>query len=195
MDIKALALGDYQTNCYLVTGEDGTIVIDPGYASPRLTRALSGLDVKGVLLTHGHFDHVGGVRAVAMEFDCPVYMGREELSLPPMMSGGPLYYTDLVDDGDVLHLAGLEIKVLKTPGHSPGSVCYFVETAVFSGDTLFAGSCGRTDFPGSDLGAMVRSLKRLAGIQDDLTVYPGHGEASTLALEKQYNPYLQRGTL
>ncbi|MDO5401422.1 MAG: MBL fold metallo-hydrolase [Eubacteriales bacterium] len=190
MDVKTLSLGDYQTNCYILTKGSACLVIDPGYESRRLTAALAGLEVQAVVLTHGHFDHVGAVRALAMEYDCPVYMGRGELSLPPMMSAGPLYYTNLLDEGEVT-IGDFSLRVLATPGHSPGSVCLLIEDCLFSGDTLFAGSCGRTDFPGSDPRAMAESLRRLAGLEKDYTVYPGHGEASTLEEEKKYNPYLR----
>lgn len=193
MEIQQLPLGDYQTNCYILRqpGSSRCLVMDPGYDCPSLTQALKGLTVEAVLLTHGHFDHVGGVSRLAMDFDCPVYMGRQEVGLPPMMSAGPIPYTHLLSDGQQLNLAGICLRVLETPGHSPGSVCYLGEGALFSGDTLFAGSCGRTDFPGSDQAAMWASLGRLAQLPGDLALWPGHGEGSTLALEKQYNPYLR----
>lgn len=190
MNVKTLALGDYQTNCYIVTEGEHCLLIDPGYESPRLLSALKGLTVEAILLTHGHFDHVGGVRALAAEFDCPVYLGRRELTLPPMMSAGPLYYTHLLDEGRYT-IAGFEVQVLSTPGHSPGSSCFILGDALFAGDTLFAGSCGRTDFPGSDPRAMKDSLARLSSLAQDYTVYPGHGEATTLSEEKRYNPYLR----
>ena len=111
--------------------------------------------------------------------------------MPPQMTAGQLYYTKTYDEGDTLHLAGLTISVIRTPGHTPGSVCLLIDDAMFSGDTLFAGSCGRTDFPGGSDAAMGASLRRLAGLSTDYRVYPGHGMDTTLAEEKRYNPYLR----
>ena len=111
-----------------------------------------------------------------------------------MMTGGPLFYTDHYSDGQKLTLAGLSFQVLHTPGHTPGSVCLLCEDVLFAGDTLFAGSCGRTDFPGSDPQEMVRSLKALASLPRDYQVLPGHGEDTTLFYEREHNPYM-RGVL
>ena len=195
LGMKTLPLGAYQTNCYLVWDResDGCVVIDPGYDPERVlaqAKAL-GKTVEAVLLTHGHFDHVGGVRAIAAQTGCPVYLHEADLSQPEQMTAGPMYYTDLYGEGDVLKLAGLHIRVLHTPGHTPGCVCLLAEDSLFSGDTLFQGSCGRTDFPGGDWAVLLRSLKRLASMDTGLSVYPGHGPATTLAEEKMYNPYLR----
>ena len=111
--------------------------------------------------------------------------------MPPMMTSGPLHYTRTYAEGDVLNIAGLTIRVLHTPGHTPGSVCLAVEDALFSGDTLFEGSCGRTDLPGGSWAAILQSLKRLAQLPIDYHVYPGHGSDTTLSQEKQFNPYLR----
>ena len=107
------------------------------------------------------------------------------------LTAGPLYYTKTYAEGTKLHLAGLDITVLQTPGHTPGSVCLLTENALFSGDTLFAGSCGRTDLPGGSWSAIQASLNRLAALEADLWVLPGHGETSTLDEEKRHNPYLR----
>ena len=111
--------------------------------------------------------------------------------MPPMMTAGPLYYTHNYDEGDVLSLANLTIRVLHTPGHTPGSVCLQCENALISGDTLFAGSCGRTDLPGGSWATIGQSLRRLAALETDYEVYPGHGESTTLFREKCYNPYMR----
>ena len=193
--IDILPLGSYQTNCYIVREAASTAcaVIDPGYEPKTILSHLrgKGLSAEAILLTHGHFDHVGAVRPLAEAAGCPVYLCEEELSLPPRMTDGPLYYTNAYGDGDALELAGLTFRVLHTPGHTPGSVCLVAEDALFSGDTLFAGSCGRVDFPGSSAADMRRSLARLANLENDYSVYPGHGCASTLRKEQQYNPYLK----
>ena len=193
--IETLTLGAYQTNTYIVydSGRQDCVIIDPGYEPAAILARLEELELEpeAVLLTHGHFDHVGGVRHIAMETECKVYLCAEDLSMPPMMTAGPLYYTDTYGEGDTLHLAGLDISVIHTPGHTPGSVCLLVGSAMFSGDTLFAGSCGRTDLPGGSWQTILTSLNRLARMEADFTVYPGHGESTTLAWEKMYNPYLK----
>jgi glyoxylase-like metal-dependent hydrolase (beta-lactamase superfamily II) len=134
---------------------------------------------------------VGAVRDIAAEADCDVYICAEDLSMPPQLTAGPLYYTHTYKEGDTLKLAGLSIRVLHTPGHTPGSVCLSVEDAMFSGDTLFESSCGRTDLPGGSWTQILQSLKRLKGIEKDYRVYPGHGGSTTLAEEKMYNPYMR----
>ena len=119
-----------------------------------------------------------------------VFLCADDALLPPMFTAGPLYYTDTYGEGSVLNVAGLYIHVLHTPGHTPGSVCLMVDHAIFSGDTLFAGSCGRTDI-GGDWATIQSSLKRLAAMDVNFTVYPGHGGSTTLADEKRYNPYMR----
>lgn len=189
---ETFPLGDYQTNCYLVrqAGQTQCVLIDPGYAVDFLLDTLNAkeLELSAIALTHGHFDHVGAVRDLAAETGCRVYLSGDELSLPPAITAGRLYYTDLYTDR--FTAAGIPFTVLKTPGHTPGSVCLRTGSLLFSGDTLFAGSCGRTDLPGGNPADMRASLKLLAAIPENLTVYPGHGEATTLDAEKRYNPYL-----
>ena len=195
LNIHTLTLGAYGTNCYIVhdSASKTCCVIDPGYTPEKVLAEVNalGLTVEAILLTHGHFDHVGGVKEIAAETGCDVYLCADELTLPPQMTAGPLYYTKTYDEGDTLHLAGLTISVIRTPGHTPGSVCLLIDDAMFSGDTLFAGSCGRTDLPGGSDAAMRASLRRLAGLSTDYRVYPGHGMDTTLAEEKRYNPYLR----
>ena len=110
--------------------------------------------------------------------------------MPAMFTAGPLYYTHSVQEGDVIDIAELSFSVLHTPGHTPGSVCYLCDDCLFCGDTLFAGSCGRTDLPGGSWQTMRLSLKRLRDLQQELQVYPGHGESTTLSAEKRFNPCL-----
>ena len=190
--VETFPLGDYQTNCYLVrqAGQTQCVLIDPGYAADFLLDTLNAkeLELSAIALTHGHFDHVGAVRDLAAETGCRVYLSGDELSLPPAITAGRLYCTDLYTDR--FTAAGIPFTVLKTPGHTPGSVCLRTGSLLFSGDTLFAGSCGRGDLPGGDPADMRASLKLLAAIPENLTVYPGHGEATTLDAEKRYNPYL-----
>lgn len=190
-----LPLGDYQTNCYILHEESSKTccVIDPGYSPDVVLDKVDdlGLTVEAILLTHGHFDHVGGVKEIAAETGCPVYLHEADLSMPPMMTAGPLYHTHTYTESDQLNMAGLTIGVLHTPGHTPGSVCLVAENSLFSGDTLFQGSCGRTDLPGGNWLTIKNSLNRLAAIEANLWVYPGHGGSTTLAQEKRYNPYMR----
>ncbi len=198
MTVQCLPLGAYQTNCYIAWAEssDDCIVIDPGYSPETVLQAAkdSGKTVAAILLTHGHFDHVGGVKAIAQTTGCPVYLHEMELRQPEEMTAGPLYYTCTYGEADVLKLAGLTLRVLHTPGHTPGSVCLLTEDTLFSGDTLFMGSCGRTDFPGGSMVQLQASLRRLAALDEKIAVLPGHGDATTIGGERQYNPYL-RGSL
>ena len=195
LNVHTLPLGAYQTNCYIIHDDRSKTccVIDPGYLPEVVLDQVEalGLTVEAVLLTHGHFDHVGGVKDIAAETGCPVYLCGADLSMPPQMTAGPLYYTNTYGEGDTLRLAGLTISVIHTPGHTPGSVCLLIDNAMFCGDTLFAGSCGRTDLPGGSHADLRSSLRRLSGFRTDYRVYPGHGEETTLAEEKRYNPYLR----
>ena len=201
--VHTLALGSYQTNCYLVWGDDSKtcVVIDPGYSPKQIldTAATLGKTVEAIFLTHGHFDHVGAVEAIVEATDCALWMREGDWSQFPspfVMQLFPLANCDFCDvnfyeHGETLSLAGLTFTVLETPGHSWGSVCIRTEDVLFSGDTLFAGSIGRTDFPGSSPEAMEESLAQLKAIPEDLAVFPGHGESTTLSREKKYNPYLR----
>ena len=195
LSLHTLPLGAYQTNCYILHQEDSSscVVIDPGYTPEVILDFLAGkgLTLEAILLTHGHFDHVGGVRDLAAETGCRVWLNPDDLSMPPKLTAGPLYYTDTYSEGDTISPAGISFQVLSTPGHTPGSVCLIAEDFLFSGDTLFAGSCGRTDLPGGSTRAIRESLRRLAAIPQDYSVHPGHGESTTLAWEKQYNPYMR----
>ena len=191
----ALPLGAYQTNCYLVWEDTSStcVGIDPGYEAETVLAEAKrlGKSIEAILLTHGHFDHVGAVKDIAAETDCKVYLCEEDLSMPPQLTAGTLYYTDLYGEGDILSLAGLSFKVLHTPGHTPGSVCLQCEDTIFSGDTLFWGSCGRTDLPGGSWATIQKSLKRLAAISGDFKVYPGHGDDTRLDFERKFNPYMK----
>ena len=195
LNIDCLPLGAYQTNCYIVYDSDATdcIVIDPGYEPETVLLAAKrlGKTISAILLTHGHFDHVGAVKDLVADTDCKVYIHEYELHLPPTITAGPLFCTDVYGEGDVLSLAGLTIRVLHTPGHTPGCVCLQVEDVIFSGDTLFRDSCGRTDLPGGNPTEIFKSLRRLAALEGDFRVLPGHGMETTLVEERENNPYMQ----
>ena len=195
LNIHCMPLGDYMTNCYILRQADSSrcCVIDPGDHAEVILGYLeqNGLTPEAILLTHGHFDHVGAVKDLAAELECDVYISDRELSLPPMITNGKLYYTHTYDPSGQLKLAGLTIRVIPTPGHTPGSVCLLVEDALFAGDTLFAGSCGRTDLPGGSQQDIAASLRKLAALPGNYRVFPGHGSDTTLAAERIYNPYLK----
>ena len=190
------------TNCCLIGDEAANVcaVVDPG-GSPELVLdmvARSGLELKMVLLTHAHYDHVGAIPALLEQYpDLPVYAHEGELC--PAGSPNPRYFLPHLGgnqrtygEGDTVKLGGLVIRVLHTPGHSRGSVTLLAGDLMLSGDTLFAGSCGRVDLPGGDEGQMWASLARLGRLTEDWTVWPGHGEATALDYEKQTNPYLRQ---
>lgn len=193
MEIQALQVGSIPTNCYLVfdPGRTDALVIDPGDNPERIFAALNGRMPAAVLLTHGHFDHTGALSAFA---GVPIYIHEADapmLSDPHLSVGdgnGDLRprpaATHLLADGEQLHLAGLDIAVLHTPGHTPGGVTYQIGDALFTGDTLFAHGYGRTDLPGGDFSALRRSLRRLLHLAGDFRVFPGHSESTTLNHER-----------
>ena len=202
LNFITLALGAYQTKCYIIWGEGSTscAVIDPGYEAERVlgeARNL-GLTIEAILLTHGHFDHVGAVEELVKSTGCRLWMHEGDYSQfrnPTNAYFYPLANCDFTEvqfceEDEIIHAGGLTFTVMATPGHTYGSVCYRCEDALFCGDTLFAGSCGRTDLPGGDREAMKNTLERLAELKENLRIFPGHGGSSTLGEEKGYNPYL-----
>ena len=203
INIIKLSLGAYQTNTYIVHEKNAKscAVIDPGYQADTIlkkVRAL-GLTVDAVLLTHGHFDHVGAVEEIVAATGCALWMSERDWSQFPNPVTAYFYpiancdfcEVNFCEEGEEISAGGLRFRVLDTPGHTHGSVCFRCGNALFSGDTLFAGSCGRTDLPGGSGKLLRQSLARLSGLEDDLYVYPGHGESTTLAEEKRYNPYMR----
>jgi glyoxylase-like metal-dependent hydrolase (beta-lactamase superfamily II) len=203
LQIQTLPLGAYQTNTYIVHKADSQdcVIIDPGYAPQTILDKLTQRNLRpaAILLTHGHFDHVGAVEALVDATGCQLWMAEDDWSQPhsPIhryfypLANRELPGLQFCREDDPICVAGLTFRVYATPGHTPGSVCLRCEDALFSGDTLFAGSCGRTDLPGGSWPTLEESLARLALLEDDLRVFPGHGEASTLSHEKKSNPYLR----
>ena len=203
MKIQTIPVGQLMTNCYLVCDEQAKVcaVVDPGDEAGRIIDAVerSGCQVRVVLLTHGHYDHFTGLAGLLEKYDVPVYIhpadaeeGRNNpwsLKFPRLDDAHQRWY----GEGDTLTLGSLIIHVLSTPGHSKGSVCLVVEDAILAGDTLFYGSCGRTDFPGGDYKEMLLSLARLARLEGNYRVYPGHDRATDLEWERRMNPYMRQG--
>ncbi len=205
LKMELLTVGPLATNSYLLGGEDagGIVIIDPGGDAQSLLRQAEeiGGSVEALLLTHGHVDHIAACAEIIRATGAKLYVhsGDAELVRKPdaywasLVGGCEACDPDVeVGDGDRLHLAGLELTVLHTPGHSPGGVCYLTDDACFCGDTLFAGSIGRTDLPLADSQAMQTSLARMfSELPDEMRVFPGHGPTTTMAAEKKTNPFLQ----
>ena len=201
MIVHTLPLGAYQTNCYIVQNGANCVIIDPGYEPDTILRFLQAqnLTADAILLTHGHFDHVGAVEKLVEATGCTLWMSEGDWSQkrnPITAYFYPIANCDFTEvqfceEGEEIPAAGLSFSVMATPGHTHGSVCYRCGDALFSGDTLFAGSCGRTDLPGGNWATIQESLLRLAELPENLTVYPGHGEATTIEKEKRQNPYLR----
>ena len=196
MNIKTIPVGQLEANCYVVINESSLecVVIDPGDESNTILDYIesNGLHLCAVMLTHGHFDHVGAVKEVVEQTGCDMYISPRDEGYSVGWSGmkfkmpaGGKYY----DDGDVIKTAGLTFTVLATPGHSPGSVSIVCGEALFTGDTLFRGSCGRTDLPGGDGRAELDSLRRLCSLPGDYEVYPGHMDSTSLERERRFNHY------
>ena len=195
MQITVFQLGQLGANCYIVADEQAKTcaVVDPGGQGRQVAQWLrqEGLTPWLVLLTHGHFDHVGGVQELVGEFPgLPVYLHPNDTKLTPDLSRG-LFWTDFYEDGDELAMDGLTFRVLHTPGHTPGSVCLQVDDVLLTGDTLFAGSCGRTDFPGGSWQQLMDSFARLSKLPGNFGVLSGHGESSDLDTERASNPYMK----
>lgn len=203
--VKLLTLGGMGTNGYVVYRENQAVVIDPGDDLYKIDGFLKEqeLQLEGILLTHGHFDHIGAVEALKEAYKVKVYALEQEKdtlkdsakNLSGAMGAGYGIEADVwLQDGETLSLAGIDFKVIHTPGHTPGGVCYYVEEKemLFSGDTLFHCSVGRSDFPGGSGSTLVRSIvDKLLCLPDDTKVLPGHMDPSTIGIEKQYNPFIQ----
>lgn len=203
--IIKLVVGQLQENCFILFDENkNAFVVDPGGSSENIIEAIekNSLSIKYILLTHGHFDHVGAVAALVKKYKAPVYLSKEDrafLESPKEVRvsafGMQIEAAEVdvfVKEGDEIPFSEGNIKVIETPGHTLGSVCYLFENYLFAGDTLFNGSIGRTDFPESDHSLMVESLKKLKKLDDEIYVLSGHGPESQISYEKMANPYLRQ---
>ena len=190
-----------ETNCYIVTDEatKKCAIIDPGADSNMILDYVESnhLTPVAIFLTHGHYDHYLALEAVAEDTGAPVYIHESEVNRTGQRGRHKLDYNGKLSyyaEGDVIKVGNLEFKVLETPGHSTGSVTLMCEDALFTGDTLFRGDCGRTDLEGGSDDIMMKSLKRLSELEGDYEVYPGHAESSTLSYERSFNRYMRYAT-
>ena len=198
MEIKILPVGGLGTNCYLLEDAGHAAVIDPGDEAGRILAQVEkdGVQVDCILLTHGHYDHTTAVPELASALpQTKIYIHQSDANgagsrLFPL--AGQVEELLFYDEGDELTVGGVAVRVMHTPGHSLGSVVLQAENVLFTGDTLFAGSCGRTDLPGGNYEQILRSLRRLAELEGDFYVLPGHDADSTLERERQTNFYIKQ---
>ena len=197
MVIKTILLPSVATNCYVVADENTKhcAIIDPGAADPHILETVrsEGWEVQYILLTHAHYDHTRGIPALRPELPgVPVYVHPGDAKMPkPFFFIEEMGKLTFYEDGDHIKMDSVDFEVLHTPGHTAGSVVLRVGDTLFTGDTLFKGSMGRTDLPGGSYEDMKASLKRLGALEGDLTVLPGHMDPSTLDHERKYNFYLK----
>jgi len=206
LPVTLIPVGMMPTNCYLLEKEGLAVIIDPGASGKAIAELCRqrNLQLQAILLTHGHFDHIGGVEELHAAFpEAGIYISAADApclySQERSLGGGYPGFTQpnireviTPADGDLLTFGKLSFRVMETPGHTPGSLVYICGNAIFAGDTLFAGGCGRVDLPGGNAGQMRASLQKLAQLKGDYAVYPGHEEATTLEKERQNN-YAMRG--
>ncbi len=203
MKIYTLAVGYLGTDCYAVSNNGEAILIDPGDGFLKISNFLEkeNLTLKAIFLTHGHFDHIGAVNALKEKYAVSVYIHKAdyEMAKNPVLNssydfGGPEIFCDpdiFYGDGDKINLIGETFEIIHTPGHTEGGVCIKVSDSIFTGDTLFFGSIGRTDLYKGDYETLMNSLKKLCSLDKDYKVFPGHGEATTIGYEKSNNPFLR----
>ncbi len=205
MFLETVVVGPLQENSYVIACEESkeAVVIDPGAEAERIYRVVTfhGFRLKYIMNTHGHLDHIGGVAEMVEQAGAPFLLHQNDVYLIEGIEDEPLQAffqvpippppERFLKDGDIIAVGHLKFQVLHTPGHTPGSVCFLVENTLFSGDTLFSSSVGRTDMPGGSHEQLIRSIReKLLPLHDDISIYPGHGPETTIGRERQCNPYL-----
>lgn len=206
MILEKLTLGSYRSNCYIVGSEKSkdVIIIDPGSDCKKIKELLTkkSYNPKLILLTHGHGDHIGAVNELKKEYNIPIYIHKEDidmlkdenLNFTNMMykNGISMNADKLLEDGDKITIDNMKFEVIHTPGHTKGGICLLHKKVLFSGDTLFRGSIGRTDFPGGSYDQIINSIReKLLTLDEDTVVYPGHEGSTTIKFEKENNPFLK----
>lgn len=206
MKLYRMPLGALGTNCYIVVDEVSKVcyLVDPGGEGERVQQILEEkeLILEGILLTHGHGDHIGGIQHLVDTYHVPVYISekdRDFLTDPNLNLSGHMMQPITVDgdiriirEGDTISWGALSFSVLETPGHTPGGVCFYGHGVLFAGDTLFQGSIGRTDFMYGNFEDLAKAIKeKLYPLPEETVVYPGHGPETTIGYEKQYNPFVR----
>ena len=206
MEIKRLVVGWGQANCYLVyrQGHDEALIIDPGGDGARISAYLEELGLRGaaILCTHGHADHIGALGDLHHQVPIYIHANDADYLTTPAKNLSQMFAAydpitepaadRLLSAGEEIEDAGLSVKVIHTPGHTPGSCCFQIGESLFTGDTLFAGAVGRTDLPGGVPVDLINSLHKLMDLPDHIDVYPGHGPGTTIGRERQSNPYCRR---
>lgn len=210
LEIRSISVGKLFTNVYLVFDSESRegILIDPGDEAERIMELVNrlGVDVEAIYLTHGHFDHLLAVRDLKADLNCKLYLHPADREILPLVPHDARYFLgrdvppppkpdEWLIDGQSIKVGRYYGKVIHTPGHTPGSVCFLFRDIIFTGDTLFAGSIGRTDLPGGSLESLLSSLKnKVLKLPDDFVIYPGHGPSSTIGVERRLNPFIRHIT-
>lgn len=205
MFIHNVLAGTYGVNCYII-GDNETkkgAVIDPGGNAHEIIRVINDnkINVEYIILTHGHGDHIGAVEELKEKTNAKILAHEEEkyilndaqnnLTVAIGMGEIKIEADEYLKENQVVKIGNLELKIIHTPGHTPGCMCIMVDDVMFTGDTLFAGSIGRTDLPGGDYDTILNSVKKLSKFDEEITIYPGHGPSSKIGIEQRMNPYMK----